>query len=241
MPAPDPGSGRVRMATWNLERKRPTIPTGRAAVEHLRSLEADVLVLTEARLSYPADDGHVVSSRSLGSEDERKVVMWSRRPWTDVDDVGSRDLPPGRFVAAKTETSLGEVRVMGVCISWHMANVQWGDRNKKPWEDHITYCRVLHELIADHDPMMPLVVAGDFNQTIPPRRPESDHGRAIAAAFDRMDVVTAGGVSGWEKPGIDHIAVVGVQADKVWGWPKDVGGAKCSDHSGAAADLRKAR
>ena len=92
----------MRVATWNLERKRPNTPTGAAGVAHLTSLDAEILVLTESRVSFPAGDGHLVASQSWGDADERKVVMWSARPWTAVDDVGATDLPPGRFVAATT-------------------------------------------------------------------------------------------------------------------------------------------
>lgn len=56
----------MRIATWNLERKRPTSTTGAKAIEHLFSLDADVMVLTEARRSFPAGDGHVVWSESWG-------------------------------------------------------------------------------------------------------------------------------------------------------------------------------
>ncbi len=43
----------ARIATWNLERKKPTTPTGAAGLEHLASLDADVLVLTEAASRIP--------------------------------------------------------------------------------------------------------------------------------------------------------------------------------------------
>ena len=156
----------MRIATWNLERKKPTSPNGAAAVDHLRSLDPDVMVLTEARRSFPDAGGHMVWSRSWGSDDELKVLMWSAASWTDVDDFGSADLPAARFVAGTTETPIGPVRVMGVCISWHMANVRHGDRNRRSWEDHITYCGALRRLIEARDPSLPLIVAGDYNHAV---------------------------------------------------------------------------
>lgn len=228
----------LRLVTWNLERKRSTTPTGAAAVDHLRRQDADVMVLTEARRSFPAGDGHLVWSQTWGSEDERKVVMWSREPWTDVDDLGSSDLPNGRFVAGTTNTVIGPIRVLGICISWHMANVQYGDQNRKPWQDHIRYCEILELLIAGSDPEDPMVIAGDFNQRIPNPRPNRAEAMALAAALHRTTVFTSGDIEGCEVPGIDHIAARGLAAQRVWGWPNFVGGVRCSDHGGTAVELR---
>ncbi|MEQ8842280.1 MAG: endonuclease/exonuclease/phosphatase family protein [Acidimicrobiales bacterium] len=228
----------MRIATWNLERKTTTSPTGAAAVTHLGSLGADILVLTEARLSFPAGDGFLVSSRSWGSDDERKVVMWSRKPWRNVDDVGSLELPPHRFVAATTDTESGPVHVIGVCISWHMANVVHGDRNRKPWEDHIAYCACLRKLIDDRRTSTPLVVAGDFNQRLrsPPQR-GARHRDAIANCLDGLALPTAGIVPGWDREENDHIATAFLRSESVHGWPKVVDGVRMSDHAGVVGDF----
>ncbi|MFT5203459.1 MAG: hypothetical protein ACI9C1_002859 [Candidatus Aldehydirespiratoraceae bacterium] len=149
----------IRVATWNLERKKPTSPTGQAGVAHLDSLEADILVLTEARRSFPPEKGHLVCAESWGDDDERKVALWSRNPWRDIDPVGSPDLPPSRYVAATTDTPIGPVRVVGACIPWHMANVVYGTKDRKPWEDHIAYCNALRALINDRRTSTPLIIA----------------------------------------------------------------------------------
>lgn len=228
----------ARIATWNLERKKPTTPTGIAGVQHLESLDADVLVLTESRLSYPAGQGYTVGSQSWGDVDERKVLMWSAQPWTDVDDVGSVDFPPSRFVAATTDTPTGPVRVFGVCISWHMANVQYGNRNRRPWQDHTTYCRALRRLIGEYDRSLPLVVAGDFNQRLSNAKlGTSQRAVEIARAFESIDIVTADPVPGWDRPENDHIAVDGLDPVSVRGWGNVVKGVRCSDHGGVVVDF----
>ena len=51
-------------------------------------------------------------------KNRRKVLLWSREPWTQVDGLGIDSLPPGRFVSGVTQTSVGEVAVIGVCIPW---------------------------------------------------------------------------------------------------------------------------
>lgn len=227
----------MRLLTWNLERKKPTSPTGRVGVDHLFGQAPDVMVLTESRLSFPAGDGYLVASESWGDDDERKVVMWSRAPWTDVDMAGAAALPPGRFVAATTDTDAGPVRVFGVCISWHMANVRYGNRNRRPWEDHIAYCHALGDLVEQADAAIPLVVAGDFNQRVPAKSPESAHAVALERSLASLELLTTETVAGVEKPGIDHIAVRGVTASRTWGWSNVVGGIRCSDHTGAGVDL----
>ncbi|MGZ0218971.1 MAG: hypothetical protein ACKVIY_08145 [Acidimicrobiales bacterium] len=226
------------VATWNLERKTYARAPGMKAIEYLTALGPHVLVLTEARQSYPAGDGSLVTSQSWGSDDERKVVMQSQSGWRDIDDFGHPDLPAARFVAATTSTPIGDIRVMGVCISWHMANVVYGDRDKKPWQDHIAYCEVLQTLIEAHDRSVPLVIAGDFNQCLPRVKGAN---RAAAAAIGRTfadtNVITADEVVGHERPAIDHIAVVGLDATSVIGWHNIIDGQRCTDHSGVMADL----
>ncbi|MDG2114757.1 MAG: hypothetical protein P8N02_19380, partial [Actinomycetota bacterium] len=160
----------------------------------------------------------------------------SKEAWRDVDDFGSSDLPPGRFVAGTTDTSIGPVRVMGVCISWHMANVKYGNKDKRPWEDHLAYCSALPSVL-EQEHGLPLVMAGDYNQRIPSPRPNRKEALALGDALAPVTVLTAGEVDGCEKPGIDHISVVGLEARSIWGWPNLVGGVRCSDHDGVAADL----
>ena len=117
----------IRLLTWNLERKKPTTPTGRSGVEFLFGQFPDVMVLTEARTAFPAREGYTVWSRPMHhrhlGEDERRVVLWSKSPWADVNDVGHDDLPSGRFVSGRTNTPLGQLTIVGVCIPWHMSNV----------------------------------------------------------------------------------------------------------------------
>ena len=50
--------------------------------------------------------------------DRRKVLLWSREPWNQIDDMGTDSMPPGRFVLGVTQTSVSEVAVIGICIPW---------------------------------------------------------------------------------------------------------------------------
>lgn len=232
---------RARVLTWNLERKSPTSPLGSEAVDYLFSLSPDVMSLTEARTTFPLRGGHTLWSeppRGRFADDERKLLIWSKEPWRDIDRVGIDGLDTTRFIAATTDTPIGPVRVVGTCIPWHMCEVTYPiDVKRKPWELHIAYLERLAELLAGVTE--PTIAAGDFNQRVP----RISYGNRAAAAaltnaFEPFDVVTAGLLDGCERIGIDHVAVSRhLAADKVWGWPNVINGKRMTDHDGAGAVL----
>ncbi len=236
----------ARVLTWNLERKRPDTPRGAEAIEVLFDQAPDVMVLTEARTSFPARSGHALWSeppRGSGfAEDERKVLIWSREPWRDVDRIGVDGVDQTRFISATTDTPIGPLRIIGVCIPWHMAEVTHQiDVKRKPWEQHIRYLEVLSELVAAID--TPTVIAGDFNQHVP-RIKYGNHAAAaaMAVAFSTLDVVTRGQIEGCTRPGIDHVAVSrDLTPARVWGWPNKIEERRLSDHEGAGVDLTVSR
>lgn len=234
----------MRLLTWNLERKKPTSRGGSAALELLVGQNPDVMVLTEAKTTLPWERGHLVWSQPLPhdprlEDDDRRVVMWSKQPWSDVDDVGVPALPGGRFVRASTKTPAGRITVVGVCIPWHMANVRYGSRDRAPWEDHLEYLRILPSVLSEIDG--PVIVAGDFNQRIPRTTARKDVSRSLEVCFRDLSIVTAGDVLGYDGRLIDHIAVDShLAAERVWAWPSRVDGVRMSDHAGAGADVVQA-
>ena len=66
-------------------------------------------------------------------------MLWSRDPWDQVDDVGTDFMPPGWFVSGVTQTSVGEVAVIGICIPWFGSRTEAGRRleRKAQWEDQL--------------------------------------------------------------------------------------------------------
>lgn len=114
-----PVAEHLRFATWNVEWATAGTRRGERVAAVLDGA-ADVMVVTECTLGV-LPTGHVVDAGSdwgyrVDDPTRRKVALWSRWPWTDVDPVGHPDLPPGRFVAATTSTPIGDLRGVGVCI-----------------------------------------------------------------------------------------------------------------------------
>jgi len=110
-----PGSDSVRLLCWNLEWC--PLPSGRSrrgkiGQAIIERQQPDIACLTEARLGWFADeDGSVVTSEPLAEShhmhrhDGRKILLWSRTGWSDIDHAGSEDIRDfARFVAATTQT-----------------------------------------------------------------------------------------------------------------------------------------
>ena len=146
----------------------------------------EIVCLTETHCGF-LEGGHTITSRGdygYGHQvSRRKVLLWSRQPWREVDDLGDDCMPPGRFVSGVTETSVGEVTVVGVCVPWQnsRAGEHYSGKRHEPWEDHERYLERLGSVIAQA-PSERLVLMGDFNQKIakPGRRQSGAVGQRAA-------------------------------------------------------------
>ena len=235
----------LKLLNWNVEwaaAKWKAAELQRRIGQHA----ADIVCLTEtdtARLALP-QDGHSICGQDnwgqpfrKGRERRRKVLLWSRAPWEDVDDVGNESLPPGRFVSGVTQTGVGEVTVIGVCIPWSRSGVgpRW---NRKMWQDHEEYLDSLAELLK-RAPRARLVVVGDFNQRIGQRSSTPLRLRAAlqSALGPNLSIATAGlGLQG--RRTIDHIALSEDLTAEFLGVISNVHqDGNLSDHFGVVADL----
>ena len=153
----------LSVATWNVEW---AAPNSRRTAEILRRIDRhahEVVCLTETDVSLLSKEGHTIK------EERRKVLLWSREPWDQVDDVGIDSMPPGRFVSGVIQTSMGEVTVVGICIPWFgsPAEARRKLERKTQWEDHAQYLAGLIEVLGRVPDKRPIVM-GYFNQTIGP-------------------------------------------------------------------------
>ncbi|MFC4595542.1 endonuclease/exonuclease/phosphatase family protein [Sphingobium tyrosinilyticum] len=232
----------VSIATWNVEWRRSGSADANLIRERLSSVDPAILCITEGYTDFFGGSGHMIS----GGEDwgyplvpdRRKVMLWSAEPWRDVDMLGSVDMPGGRYVAATTETVLGPLRVIGVCIPWAGAHVAGGRRDRTQWQDHRDYLEALGGIIRAN--AMRTVVLGDFNQAHPRRRqPKAVHDLLSRSVLERMSLATGGRIDGGDVQAIDHIAH---SHDLESGAPAMLsnvgsGGKLISDHFGVAVRL----
>jgi len=204
------------VVTWNVEWATPRSWSRHDEIlRRIERHEPDVVCLTETDVRLLSDKiGHTIHSQPDGvkatvTNKLRKVVLWSREPWEEVDDYGVASMPPGKFVAGVTRTPLGMVTVIGVCIPFHGARMRWTDDGvkRKAWEDHQQYLSGLSEVL-ERTRAERLIVTGDFNQQVgqPGYAPSAMRDSLRAAIPPHLTIATAAlGFAG--RRVIDHIAL----------------------------------
>ena len=167
-------------------------------------------------------------------------MLWSREPWEQVDDVGIDSMPPGRFVSGVTQTSVGEVTVIGVCIPWFGSRTEARRtlERKMRWEDHEQYLASLAEVLRLGS-AKGLILMGDFNQIIGPEsRARPELRLALQGAFPPSMTIATSGLAFLGRRSIDHIALsedLAVESLDVISNIHD--GRRLSDHFGVVADV----
>ncbi|MCY4555832.1 MAG: endonuclease/exonuclease/phosphatase family protein [Chloroflexi bacterium] len=242
----------LSVVNWNVEWATPASARSPEILRRIESHNPDIVCLTETDLRLLAAwDGRVIAAGpeqgKLTANNRRKVALWSREGWADADELGNAELPPGRFISGSTETSIGRVTVIGVCIPYHNANVNVGNKNRIAWQEHASYLRGLSMILKSRTPTQ-LIMIGDFNQQLGQRRnpypPLSQPVRAelqttmLAGQPPGLTIITAGlGLRG--RRAIDHIAVSGELSAASLGTLDNLthDGAKLSDHFGVHALL----
>lgn len=230
-----------RVVTWNLEWATPRSVKGCELARRIDTEAPDLVCLTETSDDFLAGSGHTITSApDYGYpllKGRRKVVLWSRAPWTAVDQIGSPELPPGRFVRGTTHTNAGEVDIIAVCIPWSHAHVNTGHRNRTAWEEHIRYLHGLVPLMVP-DRTRPLVVVGDFNQRIPRQRAPERVYRNLETTFDGLTFATVGPIGPGHRLSVDHLAhSEGVHCLQIGALDEHHDAKKLSDHFGLSMVL----
>ena len=232
----------LRLVNWNVEWATPRSRRRAEVLKRINKHEPEVICLTEAHVGLLSQDGHTICSQpDYGhaiKEGRRKVLLWSQEPWKSVDDVGTDSMPPGRFVSGVTETPVGEVTVVGICIPWSGSRVRKFGGKRKTWEDHEQYLVGLTDVLQ-RTPAKRLIVVGDFNQRIGqgggvPIRLRHALQRAIP---QRMTIATSA-LAFQGRRGIDHIALSDDLTAESLGVISNIDrGSKLSDHFGVVASL----
>ena len=232
----------LRLVNWNVEWATPRSRRSTEILSRIGEHAPEVICLTETHAGLLSRDGHTICSQSdYGypiKEGRWKVLLWSKEPWEQVDNVGIDAMPPGRFVSGVTLSSVGEVTVIGVCIPWSGSRVGMPDVKRRMWEDHGQYLDGLAEVL-ERASAKRLIVMGDFNQRIRqgssvPCNLRSALQRAIPP---RMTIATSAlGFQG--RRSIDHVALSEDLTAESLGVISNIHGeSKLSDHFGVVADL----
>ena len=163
-------------------------------------------------------------------------MLWSRNPWEQADDVGLDSMPPGRFVAGVTRTSLGQVTVIGICIPWFGSRTR--DKRKERWEDHGDYLVGLREILERRGGQR-VILMGDFNQVIGPGcRAPRELQLALQEAFDPNLAIVTAGLTFQGRGSIDHIALSSeLKVESLGAIGNIQEGRKLSDHFGVFAQV----
>ncbi len=235
-------NGVLKITLWNVEWAQPETPRGQLVAERLFAGDPDVVCVAEGYPAMLAHEGHAIladADHGYGTTDgRRKVMLWSRNPWTALDIASQHGFPPGRFVSGITDTPLGAVRFIAVCIPWKSAHVSTGQRNRVLWEEHTRFLDSLARWLEVSK--LPTILLGDFNQRIPrAQQPPPVYERLLGALGENLQVITGGLLVGAVSPGIDHIAIssslapAGIEVFSA----QIVDGTRLSDHPGLRARL----
>ena len=117
----------MKISCWNSDWATPTSKRGNFFIEKFNS---DVICLTEGYESLLPKNGYIISSdKDYGYETKngrRKVILWSKSKWTDIDQLGSKEIPAGRFISGITNG----IKIIGICIPWRFAHVSTGRKDR---------------------------------------------------------------------------------------------------------------
>ena len=152
-----------KIVCWNVNWAKPGSARGDELKRRIFRQKPEIICISEGYCGYLEHAGHsIYSAADYGYaivEGRRKVFLWSKMPWREIDEIGHPSMPTGRFVAGVTQTSIGDVRVVGLCIPWQMAHVSTGQKNRAPWEVHLTYLRGLKLYLASLKDNMPIILS----------------------------------------------------------------------------------
>lgn len=232
----------MKTVVWNTQWAVPGTKRGQMLSELIQQQHPDLICLTEAQAGLLPSDGHIIeSSPDYGyplKPRRRKVILWSKHPWSEVSQHEQHDFPSGRIVSGITQG----VRVLGVCIPWSAAHVSSGRKDRKNWEDHLLYLDALQQILAELDRQFPMAIMGDFNQRLPKsRQPMYAYKKLNEVLSSSLTVHTSGNLGPEGAQLIDHIATTSdLQLHDLTVLDRETTeGVRLSDHFGIAGSIKQ--
>ena len=194
----------MKILIWNTEWAKPKSKREQIIKDIVQNFSPDIICITEGYLETWKEFGYVISStEDYGCnliEGRRKVILISKEPWENVNEVGDINMPSGRFISGKTKS----IDVIGVCIPWKDAHVNSCKRDKKAWEDHLEYLKGLQSVLIQKQNKT--FVMGDFNQRIPKKYSRQDVYDLMLKTFEDFTIETQNNIQPIDKLSIDHFA-----------------------------------
>lgn len=232
----------MNIVCWNLQWHRATSWQGAELRKRILKAIPEIVCCPEGHEDFLAGDFHGVFSRpDTGYRivpGRRKVTLWSRQQWEEVDDLGSVDLPTGRFVRGLTVTSLGPLQVIGICVPWDAAHVSGGRCDRQRWEEHMLFLRTLRAILCTKKTEVPTILLGDFNQCLPRGRAPLKAYEELVHALEGLSIWTRGKIDALDRLPVCHIGgSAHFSVANVRGLPRMFHGKEISDHDGLAVEL----
>ncbi len=201
----------MNIINWNIEWRRGSNRHGAAMRARITSLDPDIVCITEGHTDFLENDFHpIFSDEDYGypiRQGRRKVALWSKKPWREINAVGSADMPRGRFISGVTDSVVGPLHCVGVCIPWSHAHVTGGRKDAKAWEEHLGYLEGLARYLRGIEKQR-LIVMGDFNQMVPrTRAPKKAYEKLMDALPPQLSIETTGPIPDVDKQTLDHITI----------------------------------
>ncbi len=193
----------MKILIWNTEWATPNSKRERMINEIVSSCNADIDCITEGYLESWKDYEYIISSNEDYGykihQGRRKVILISKTPWNNISDASATNIPEGRYVAGITN----DIAVVGVCIPWKQAHVSTGRKNRKNWEDHLSYLEGLGDILPNLE--QKTLVMGDFNQRIPRGYSRKDAYDLMLKTFNDFSFATKDNIQPIGKQSIDHL------------------------------------
>ena len=226
----------MKLLIWNTEWAKPNSNREIIIKEIIAEISPDIICITEGYIESWQEFGYVISSNEDYGykihQGRRKVLLVSKTPWENVDEIGDTNMPNGRFISGTTQN----INVFGVCIPWKDAHVRTGKKNKKTWEDHINYLNGLQNILSNiqHSTF----VMGDFNQRIPKKYSRQDVYDLMINIFKDFRIETKNSIQPINKLSIDHLCTKhttkALSIESINNYKDDV---RLSDHFGLIINI----
>lgn len=236
----------MRIVNWNIERNAPSSWQAQSLLTEIKSIEPNLLCLTEAHeTSCNALSGHSISAKGVAwsaqEASERKVVLWSLQPWTNVHMPKSLN-EVGAAIVGDTQISGVAHRVIGLCIPYAMASPFGKEPKTKQWTQHTAFLEAFIAYLSIIDLSIPTIILGDFNRRIPFKGWGSKAAyELLLMSLNGFQVLTADMRDASDRLTVDHIAINFTAKDISVSFRTEMSenGKRRSDHFGVVVDVSK--